>query len=103
MRSRYDLMTESCEVADDGTKYRDICSAPLRKFVFSEAPTDYYLTEKDIERIDLLVYRYYGVCEFDDILLWLNGISNIYDCEAGDKILIPAKADMENFYYKYRV
>jgi hypothetical protein len=101
MRSRYDL-AQNGTTDGEGGYYPDICSIPLDKFRYTEAPKEHYLTEKEIERIDIFIFNEYGTSEFDDILLWLNNIDDIYSLSADTKILIPTKTDMENFYYTYR-
>ena len=103
MRSLYDLAERSVELAEDGTYYPDICTIPIQKFKYTESPKEYSLTEKDVERPDIFIYKEYGVAELDDILFWINSIENLYDIEENTEILIPSKEDVEDFYYKYRV
>ena len=102
MRTRYDLTQDSITLADDGTYYPDIFTIPIQKFRYKHHPKEHYLTQIDIAREDILMYKEYGVSEFDDFVFWLNNIDYITDMEPGDKISIPSKEDMEKFYYTYR-
>lgn len=103
MRSRYDLARDSDTKADDGTYYKDICSIPLDKFRYTSAAKSHDVTGIETKRVDILIYNEYGVPEFDDIVLWLNGQGDPTDLSVGDELLVPTKADMESFYYKYRI
>jgi len=102
MRSRYDLAQESSTRGEDDSFYKDILTIPLDKFRYTSAPREYYLTTIDVKRLDLLVYRLYGIAEFDDLLLWINKIADPTTLTIGDKILVPSKTDIESFYYDAR-
>ena len=103
MRSRYDLMQLSTQRSTKDTYFSDIMTFPIRNFKFTDIPDEYYLTQKDIERIDLLMYRVYGSAQYDDIILWLNGISNFFNITAGTKIFLPSRKDIEQFFLNNRV
>ena len=98
MRNRYNLMLKSDVMTERGTFFPDVMTFPVQDFDFNDAPLEYYLQKIDIERPDLFVSKLYGTPEFDDIIFWLNNISNIDDAEVGQKILIPSPIDMEKFY-----
>lgn len=102
-RTRYSLVQRSGVTADDGTFYPDLMTLPIQRFRFTSPPTEYYLTQRDIERPDLLMYRIYRVAEFDDIIFWLNGIAYIGDATVGTKILLPSREDLEDFFLENRV
>ncbi len=103
MKSRYDLMQLSSQRSDKDTYFPDIMTFPIQKFKFTDIPSEYYLTEKDIERPDLLMNKYYGVPEYDDIIFWLNGISNFFDITPGTRIFLPSRRDIEQFFLKNRI
>jgi hypothetical protein len=104
MRSRYDLANNSSQKSNNtNTYYKDIYSIPTRKFQYNETSQFHNLNQGDLYRQDIMIYRYYDVAEFDDIVLWLNNIGYLQDEKSGNNITIPALIDMENFYYKYRV
>jgi len=103
MRSRYDLMQLSTQRSTKDTYFPDVMTFPIQKFKFTDVPLEYFLTSKDIDRPDLLMYRYYNRAEYDDIIFWLNGISNIFDTSAGTKIFLPSRKDLEQFFLRNRV
>jgi hypothetical protein len=93
-------MQKSDVTSTEGTLYPDIMTFPIDDFKFTDVPMEYYLTEIDIYRFDVLLLKLYDVAEMDDILFWLNNIPFIYDEADGTKILIPSRKDMEDFYLK---
>lgn len=103
MKSRYGLMEQSDTKAQDGTFYPDVCSFPIHKFKLTSNPKEHSITSIEVLRPDLIVWFDYDLNEFDDILLWLNGISDVRSMTAGDVILVPTRTDMEDFYLKNRV
>ena len=103
MKSRYDLMEKSNQRASDGTFYPDVMSFKIKNFRFTETPIEYYLNEIDIKRKDILIFQFYNKAEYDDIVLWLNKISNIRNTNIGDQVYIPSKKNMEDFYLNNRV
>lgn len=99
-RSRYDTMRKSKTEQDPQTKeyYYDPMSFPIESFNYSQTAVSYAVTTKDIVRIDLLMDRYYGVPEFDDLVLWLNNVPFIWSMQEGDEIELPRRRDIERFY-----
>jgi len=103
MRSRYDLAEDSTTRVSDGTFYPDIFTVPIKKFRYTESPTEHFITEKDLERPDIMMFTEYGMSELDDLLFWINDIGFMSDESTYKKIFFPTKVDLENFYYKNRV
>jgi len=99
MISRYDLMQNFNEVNSDN--YRDIYNFPIDNFVYTINPEKYVLTTADVDRIDLLMFRVYENAAWDDIILWLNGISSVYELSPGDEIILPSIIDLTSFYNQY--
>lgn len=100
--TKYLVMQESVEYSDEfGNTYPNVFSFPIRNFAYSETPTQYNLTEIDIQRFDLLVYSFYNTSIYDDIVLWLNNINHISDTPIGTTIYLPTKNDIDAFYRKY--
>lgn len=93
-------MIKSKEVRDEETKdfYYDPMSFPIEQLNFTQVPVEYEVTATDIHRVDLLIYRYYGSVEFDDLLLWVNDVPFAYDMQEGDVLRFPGKRDLESFY-----
>lgn len=102
-RSRYDTMQRSTTVQDEvtGQFYYDPFTFPIESFTFNLPSVDYPLNQRDINRIDIAMSEYYGVPNFDDIILWLSDIPFIYDAELGTEITLPKRQDIESFYVKF--
>ena len=95
-------MNTSSITASDGTKYKDIFTLPLQKFIYKENINEVTLSSMDIKRPDYLGKTLYKKEELEDIVLMLNNIGLLQYSEAGDIIKAPTKKDIEDFYFKYR-
>ena len=62
-----------------------------------------WFTQNYIDRFDIFMYEYYNVAEYDDLILFLNNIQYKGDLVAGDKLLMPKKEDIEDFFLNYIV
>ena len=102
MRSRYRLMNESEEKDTDGEARPDILSFPIQNFNYTSAPLPFNLSESNIRRMDLTMYKYYGFADLDDLILQLSNIDSLNEVEAGTEVRLPSRIDLENFYFKYR-
>lgn len=104
MRSIYDLYQPST-VKDTGTGYYfpDVCTETFTKFNFDEPPISYTLRREDIYHPDHMIYQFYGIAELEDIVLTINGISELTEALIGTKILIPTKGNIERYYNTYFV
>ena len=98
MRSRYRLMQYSQQRDAKDRFYPDPFTLPTHEFVFDEAPKEYTLTQPDIDRFDLLMFREYGTVDLDDIVLFVNRIGHIREKEPGDVIFLPTRGNLERFY-----
>lgn len=56
-------------------------------------------TSDFIGRMDLISKKMYGDARYADILCKLNGISNPFELNDGDLIVIPDITELSNFYY----
>lgn len=81
-----------------GNSYVDIFSNPINDFKPKEGVRSYALTELDLYRFDLLIYKIYGNANYDDFILWYNNIENIKRVKTGTEIILPAKKDIDDFY-----
>lgn len=59
----------------------------------------YTVTKEYIARMDLIALDQYGSTDYTDILCKLNGISNPYEVNEGQMIILPNSSDMDNFRY----
>ena len=102
MRSRYDLAENSTTRSADDSFYKDICTIPMHKFRHTAAPEEYSIIITDTKRLDLMIYRLYGISELDDLVLWVNKVADPTTLVVANKLFIPIKSDIESFYYIFR-
>lgn len=102
MRSKYLTIKPSTVYSDyKGDFFPDIFSFPINSFKMTSIPQKYKLSRSDIDRFDILMYKYYGICDYDDLVLWLNNIADIQTIIPGTEIFLPSKEDIETFYRNY--
>ena len=97
MNSRYNFMAESKVTDTDGDTYPDPLSISYGDTKFSDIPAKHVVSAGDISKFWLYMYNNYQVCEYDDILLSLNGIPYIGTLEPGDVICQLPISDIMNF------
>ena len=100
-KNRYLVMKESYQVNKQGENYPDVCTMPIQEFKPQQVSRSYRINERDISRIDLTMYDEYGYANFDDLVLWHNGIGSVHLLDPNDEIFLPSQRDMERFYSKY--
>jgi hypothetical protein len=88
---------------NDGTVYPDCLSVPLDAFRPQKNASLVRLSQVDIDRFDLFIYKKYHSLDYIDIVLWLNNIGSMRELEAGMYISLQAKNDLDTFYIKNRV
>lgn len=96
--NRYNTCDKSIHKDEFGNNYYDIFTFPIENLKITDVPQEYILTENDIVRFDLLIYRVYGNCSYDELVLYYNKIGSIYNVVPGTKIKLPSKNDLDNFY-----
>lgn len=99
-KNRYLTIEASDQLSPEGKVYPDPILDSLNNFIFLDSVETYIVTQKDIMRIDLLMYEKYRYVYYDDIILDLNGIGHISLLEPGDTIKLPSKRDLDNFFAK---
>lgn len=97
MRSRYDLMKTSQTKDERGNNYPDPLTLDLNNY-FENPLKPMTITARHAMRPYLITYDAYNMCSYDDIILWLNGISDPTSLQPGEEILIPNLADLRKFY-----
>lgn len=104
MRSRYDLMQIS-EQRDSvtGNNWPDVLTIPLDQLEFSSPLTPVKIDQNYQTRFYNLIYDQWGVTYYDDILLYMNGVSIEDVLELGEEILVPSLKDMNSYYNKNKV
>lgn len=97
MITRYEFMKDSVEQATDGTYYPDPLTFTTKRFRFTEYPVTYYLTQYDIERVDILMHKLYKSQKYKDIVLDINRIEYIWNKSIRDRFVVPHRSDIETF------
>lgn len=75
----------------------DSMSVDFSKFDWSKGYYNHILTQKEIEKPYLISVQYYGEILFEDIILLLNNISDIFECVPGSQLKIPKLNDLKLF------
>lgn len=103
MKSRYDLMKESSQSNGRGENYPEVLSLDISNKTFSSSLTKVRCSQMIKDRFYYLTYKYYGICELDDLLMWINGISDYRSLEVGETIYVPSVSDMISYYTERKV
>ena len=86
-------------LTDPETIY-DPMSVDFSKFEWNEGYYNHRLTQVEIEKPYLLSLQYYGSIEFEDIILLVNNIPDIFEVPVGTQVKIPKLNDISNFLLK---
>lgn len=78
----------------DSCSYPDPLSFNLNNFSLSQKPEPVELTDISINKFWMTTYEQYGVCEYDDIVLSLNGVAHRNFLKEGQVILFPVLNDI---------
>lgn len=103
MINRYNKIKESTiQDTEFNDYYPDIMTFPINRFEINKNINSnvYYLSQFNIDRIDLLCNDIYTIPYFDDIILWLNDIYYKNDLIVGQELLFPEYKDIANFFIK---
>ena len=103
MKSRYDLMQVSEQKDETGLNYPDVLTLPLDQLEFKSPLTRVKINQSYRNRFYMLCYDYWGICYYDDILLYMNGVSSEDILQINEEILVPSKADMDSYYSTHLV
>lgn len=82
---------------DSNVTIYDSRSLNWSTFKFSSKFKRHTLTKDEILRPYLVSANYYGTIDYEDILLILNNIEDIFDVIAGTEIIIPDKQEIDDF------
>ena len=97
LKSRYDYMKESSVVDIDNENYPDPLSVTYNDIQFTQMPTFQKVTEGDLNKFWLYMYKNYGMVDSDDVLLNINGIPYIGTMNPGDIIFNIPPEDLAKF------
>jgi hypothetical protein len=97
MRTRYIVMKSSEQTNTKGIAYPDVLTLPFKKMIFKDSLKKVQINQIYKEKFYLLCYEEYGVTYYDDIVLWINGISSTHAITPGEYVYLPSKEDIERF------
>lgn len=103
MKSRYLAMKESKVTNKKGENYPDVLSFSTKNFKFNDPLKEVMITQAYKERFYLICFDAYGITDYDDIILWMNGVSTIHIIKPGETILLPSKKDLKRFIIENKV
>ena len=101
MISRYDLMAASSDIDEtDLERYPDPLTIDYENLVLTEAPYQYEIDETFIKKPYIVTNALYGVTEYDDIILDINGVCCIQSLKnkEGSILIFPVQKDLLAFY-----
>jgi len=86
----------------NGIDIYDPTSVKWKEFKFTNGYKKHIVSKNEILKPYMISYDYYGSVDYDDIILLINGIDNIFEFEPGIEIKIPYIQDIEDFILKYK-
>lgn len=92
---RYNLYSVFQE--QDGVKLFNPSSLDLSTFNWTNGYYQHVLSKSDILKPYLISYSYYGTVEYEDIILLLNNIEDIFAIPPGTKIYVPTLENLQSF------
>ncbi|MDD5651513.1 MAG: hypothetical protein PHF86_14055 [Candidatus Nanoarchaeia archaeon] len=75
----------------------DPMSVNFSKFKFTKGYYNHRLTQKEIEKPYLLSFQYFGIIDYENLILLINNISDIFEVPVGTQIKIPKLQDIQFF------
>lgn len=106
MRSRYNLMRASADVDPiDLEAYPDPLSVDYEQLTLSEAPYQYEVDDKLIEKPFVITSALYGATELEDIVFDLNNVGHVQQLKLEESriIIFPVSTDILSFFSTNRV
>lgn len=98
MRSRYDLMKTGVTKDEKGRYYPDPLTVNLKGFSPSSSMRKITVTQSYTKRPYMITYNEYGISYYDDLLLWINGVSYSRELVVGETLMIPTFQDLDQYY-----
>lgn len=86
----------------DGVWLYDPTSVDWSKFEWNNDYIKHFISKEEVSKPYLISYAYYGSIDYEDILLLINNIANIFEVVPDMEIKIPNIRDIKNFLLKYR-
>lgn len=95
---RYNIQSIMTQI--DGVTIYDPTSIRWTEFEFTNGYYEHEINTHEILKPYLISYHYYGTVDYEDIILLINNIENIFEVPVGSAIKIPKIDDLKNFILK---
>ena len=83
----------------DGITERDLLLNKFRDFKFIRQPIFYTIREEDVQRPDLISFKFFNKKNYWWIILSVNNIGDVWnELIVGETLKIPHKLDIEDFF-----
>lgn len=92
----YSCMNDSTVFDTDGLAYPDLLTANLSNFTTGSNTVYCTMDERFIDRFDLMMYFYYNVSQYDDLILFYNQKYR-NDLVVGDVLKLPIRYEIDSF------
>lgn len=92
---RYTLYNKLQE--KDSITIYDPTSVDLSDFDWSQGYYKHILTKTDVLKPYMISYAYYGTTAYEDMILLLNNIADIFEIEPGTEIYVPTLNAIKSF------
>lgn len=87
---------------EEGVYIYDPMSIDWKSFEWTNGYTKHFISREEIAKPYLISLAYYGSIDYEDIILLLNNIANIFDVVVNSEIKIPKIQDIKTFILRYR-
>ncbi len=94
---RYKVFKELFQDTTNNITFYDPTSIKWKDFPWNNGFMIHQITKQEIEKPYLISYKYYKTVDYEDIILLLNDISNIWQVVPGKKIKIPTLENLTSF------
>jgi hypothetical protein len=84
-------------IQEDPVPVYDSGSIDFSTFKWTNGYYNHKLTKKEIEKPYILSFQYYGVVDYEEMILLVNNIPDIFEVPIGTSIKIPKLDDLKIF------
>lgn len=84
-------------IQEDPIPVYDPCTVDFSTFEWTNGYYNHKITRKEIEKPYMISYQYYGSSAYEDIILLINNIPDIFEVPSGTEIKIPKLTDLKTF------
>jgi len=97
---RYNLLEKN--KTEYGIDIYKSTTIPWNEFEFSKGYKKHILTVNEVLKFYLVSWKYFSTVDYEDLLLLINGIDDIFTVLPGTEIKIPYYDDINAFIIKYK-